>query len=286
MNIQEFVLKSSDVLRRHNALNTMIFAQIELLNQMANCPVSIVLRKGDIPFGQTCSTGVLYPVRPVMTKFPWETGTAFSISDGVVVFWSRNLSKDIIYCVSHVDIILQCFLLRQELEALVATDVLTGLTSRRKFMKTLDKEIETSLRYRRSFGFLITDLDNFGAYNNSFGHQEGDQLLRLAGSTLLGNIRKTDMAGRYGGEEFAVLLLECTDRSELRICAEKIRVAYENTLCPPNSKRLVTVSIGGSLFPDDGTRIESLIEAADKRLYKAKAAGKNRVIVQNGVIRC
>lgn len=279
MNIQEFVLKSSDALRRHDTLNSMVFAQIELLNQMANCPVSIVIRKKEIPFGQNCSTGVLYPIRPVMTRFPWQTGTAFSISDGVVVFWSRNLPKVIIHCVSHVDIILQCFLLRQELETLVATDVLTGLVSRRKFMDTLDKEIETCLRYRRSFGFLITDLDNFGAYNNNFGHQEGDQILRLAGSTLINEIRKTDMAGRYGGEEFVVLLLECADRSELFTCAEKIRVAYENTLCPPKSKRQVTVSIGGSLFPDDETSIEGLIEAADKRLYQAKTGGKNQVIV-------
>ncbi len=214
-----------------------------------------------------------------MTRFPWQTGTAFAITDGVVVFWSRVVSKDIIHCVSHVDIILQCFILRQELEALVATDVLTGLTSRRKFMEVLEKEIETSLRYRRSFGFLITDLDSFGAYNNSFGHQEGDQLLRLAGSTLINSIRKTDIAGRYGGEEFAVLLLECNDRSELMICAEKIRLSYENTLCPPTSQRLVTVSIGGSLFPEDGISTESMIEVADKRLYQAKAAGKNRVIV-------
>jgi diguanylate cyclase (GGDEF)-like protein len=170
-------------------------------------------------------------------------------------------------------------LLRQELEALVATDVLTGLASRRKFMETLEKEIKTGLRYGRPFGFLITDLDDFGAYNNSFGHQEGDQLLRLAGSTLLGTIRKSDMAGRYGGEEFSVLVLECNDRLELQTCAEKIRLAYEEALCPPTSRRQVTVSIGGSLFPDDGSSTESLIEAADKRLYQAKAGGKNQVVV-------
>lgn len=279
MNIQEFVLKSSDALRRHDKLTNMVFVQIELLNQVANCPVSIVLRKGEVVFGQHCSPQVLYPVKPVMTQFRWESGTAFSISDGIVVLWSQNLPKDIIHCVSHVDIILQCFLLRQELETLVATDVLTGLASRRKFMEALEKEIKTGLRYRRSFGFLITDLDNFGAYNNSFGHQEGDQLLRLAGNTLIGNIRKSDTAGRYGGEEFAVLILECNDRLELQTCAEKIRTAYEEILCPPASKRKVTVSIGGSLFPDDGASMEDLIEAADKRLYQAKAGGKNQVIV-------
>ncbi len=279
MNIQEFVLKSSDALRRHNRLTNMVFAQIELLNQLTKCPVSIVLRKGEITFGQNCAADVLYPVRPIMTKFSWQTATAFSISDGIVVFWSRKLPKDIIHCVSHVDIILQCFLLRQELEALVAADVLTGLASRRKFMETLEKEIKTGLRYGRSFGFLITDLDDFGAYNNSFGHQEGDQLLRLAGSTLLGTIRKSDMAGRYGGEEFSVLVLECNDRLELQTCAEKIRLAYEEALCPPTSRRQVTVSIGGSLFPDDGSSTESLIEAADKRLYQAKAGGKNQVVV-------
>jgi len=160
MNIQEFVLKSSDALRRHNRLTNMVFAQIELLNQLTNCPVSVVLRKGEIIFGQNCAADVLYPVRPIMTKFSWQTATAFSISDGIVVFWSRKLPKDIIHCVSHVDIILQCFLLRQELEALVAADVLTGLASRRKFMETLEKEIKTGLRYGRSFGFLITDLDD------------------------------------------------------------------------------------------------------------------------------
>jgi len=160
MNIQEFVLKSSDALRRHNRLTNMVFAQIELLNQLTKCPVSIVLRKGEITFGQNCAADVLYPVRPIMTKFSWQTATAFSISDGIVVFWSRKLPKDIIHCVSHVDIILQCFLLRQELEALVAADVLTGLASRRKFMETLEKEIKTGLRYGRSFGFLITDLDD------------------------------------------------------------------------------------------------------------------------------
>ncbi len=282
MNIQEFVLKSSDALRRHDKLTNMVFTQIELLSQAANCPISIVLRKGKVTFGQNCAADVLYPVRPTMTKFPWESGTAFSISDGIVVFWSRDLPKDIIHCVSHVDIILQCFLLRQELEVLVATDVLTGLASRRRFMETLEKEIKTGQRYGRSFGFLIADLDDFGAYNNSFGHQEGDRLLRLAGSTLIGNIRKSDTAGRYGGEEFAVLVLECNNRPELQICAEKIRFAYEEILSPPTSKRQITVSIGGSLFPDDGTGIEDLIEAADKRLYQAKAGGKNQVVIYKG----
>jgi len=121
-------------------------------------------------------------------------------------------------------------------------------------------------------------LDNFKVYNDTLGHQEGDQILIQIAKILNSSARKQDTIYRYGGEEFAVLLLH-TNKQEARVVAEKIRMSIEQSDFRkqeifPNRK--LTVSLGIAAYPDDAASKDSLLEHADKALYAAKHQGKNR----------
>jgi diguanylate cyclase (GGDEF)-like protein len=157
------------------------------------------------------------------------------------------------------------------------TDELTSLPNFRAFRERIDAEIERSNRYVQTFGILVLDLDHFKRYNDTWGHLAGNEALRAVAKAVHSTLRTVDFAARYGGEEFAVIVPE-TDIEGLRALAERIRVAIERN--PPiEGRSIVTVSIGGALFPTDGSEAEPLFAAADARLYDAKKSGRNRVFV-------
>jgi len=155
-------------------------------------------------------------------------------------------------------------------------DPLTGASNRRALMEMLELELRRCRRYRHSFALLFLDVDRFKSINDRYGHACGDrvlqQLVDLAGRL----IRPPDMIGRYGGEEFAIGLVEC-DREGARQIAERIRLAVEQSSVLWKGRLVpVTVSIGVAMLTPDVTRVEALIDRADKALYRAKAAGRNR----------
>ena len=166
------------------------------------------------------------------------------------------------------------------LETLAITDGLTGLYNRRHFQDVLERELARCLRDGKTLSLLMCDLDRFKAYNDRFGHPEGDVLLRRVASLLTANIRHSDMAFRYGGEELAVLLPACT-KAQAREVAEKIRVAVSGAQDPrvARFRGPTTISIGVATFPDDGRVARGLVDVADAALYAAKAAGRDRVVV-------
>ena len=162
----------------------------------------------------------------------------------------------------------------------VKTDGLTGLLNRRFFDKQLDLELARAERANSALGFLLCDLDNFKQINDSFGHQVGDLVLKLVSSAIKDNIRETDFAGRYGGEELCVLLPD-TDLTGAGEVAEKIRSAVEQLDINQEQGGLrVTVSIGVSTFGEQASTAEALVQRADENLYQAKANGKNQVVSQ------
>jgi len=164
------------------------------------------------------------------------------------------------------------------LEALAITDGLTGLYNRRHFQEMLEKEIRRCEREGRSLGLLLLDLDHFKQYNDQWGHSEGDAALRRAAGCIAKSIRGTDMAFRYGGEEFAVLLPACPKAQAVEV-ADKIRVTLSaNPQRPRRLAEKTTVSIGVAVFPEDGGVARALVDRADVALYAAKAQGRNRVI--------
>lgn len=165
-----------------------------------------------------------------------------------------------------------------ELESLASNDALTGVSNRRAFLSRLKQEILRSGRTANPLSLLMIDVDKFKAYNDTFGHPEGDRALSSVAGVLQQTARETDFTARYGGEEFAVILGE-TGSAESRKAAERIRSAVE---AAGWEKRPVTVSIGAATFCDipentkTDTLLQLLISQADEALYKSKAAGRNR----------
>ncbi|MDT8900231.1 diguanylate cyclase [Anaeroselena agilis] len=168
-----------------------------------------------------------------------------------------------------------------ELQRLSNQDGLTGIANRRVFDDFLDRAWRQAVRDREPVSLLLADIDNFKLFNDTYGHQAGDDCLRqVAWAIADGACRAGDLAARYGGEEFAVVLAG-TDSAGAAVVAEKVRAAVAglNIVHAAGVGKVVTISLGlATMFPRDGERAESLIVAADQALYGAKQQGRNRVV--------
>ncbi len=161
---------------------------------------------------------------------------------------------------------------------LATTDGLTELYNHRYFQEQIRMQVEQSKRYNTSFSLIIIDIDFFKKFNDTFGHQSGDAVLREVAQTLKKNVRSTDIVCRYGGEEMSIILPNTT-KDEAFSTAQKIcnRVASKKFKLFGGKETNVTISLGVSTFPADGESAVDIIEAADKRLYNAKNNGRNQV---------
>jgi diguanylate cyclase (GGDEF)-like protein len=161
-------------------------------------------------------------------------------------------------------------------ELLVAslTDGLTGLYNRRYLFLKLAEEIERARRFAYGFSIALFDLDHFKGVNDTFGHRVGDEVLIRVATELRRSIREVDFAGRYGGEEFLVILPYANTAVALDV-AERIRAGIDALTW---SKPGLRVTLSGGVCEYAGTDIDTLVDAADRRLYEAKAAGRDRVI--------
>jgi two-component system cell cycle response regulator len=170
--------------------------------------------------------------------------------------------------------------LYQEIQRLANRDGLTGCINRRHFIALATQEIERCRRYNRPLSFLILDIDHFKDFNDRYGHQVGDQLLCHLVNLCQNQIRKVDVLGRYGGEEFVILLPE-TNEAGAMLASERLRGKIEKTkVNTPEGKLSITVSIGLTTLErgfDETQTVDMLINRADKALYAAKTAGRNRV---------
>jgi len=169
--------------------------------------------------------------------------------------------------------------LHEAVEQQAVTDELTGLANVRAFFATLDREVERSRRFDTPLGLVMLDLDDFKLVNDSYGHQQGDEVLALVGGVLRDAVRELDTVARYGGEELAVILPQ-TDASGAELLAQRMRVAVESLQIPRLGGRgalSVTASFGVAEMPESALDRDGLIAAADAALYAAKRAGKNRV---------
>lgn len=172
--------------------------------------------------------------------------------------------------------------LHHETRQLAITDALTGLYNRRYFEKVLPQELERARRYNQPFSILLIDADNFKKVNDTFGHPMGDRVLATIGRTINKTLRTVDFAFRYGGEEFIAILPESDIKSACK-AAERIRqrvIADGRKVLRSGMTEPVTVSIGVSSFPRDAADGEALVAVADRLLYQAKGAGKNRILVR------
>jgi diguanylate cyclase (GGDEF)-like protein len=168
--------------------------------------------------------------------------------------------------------------LHQIVERQAASDGLTGLANRRHCEAALDQELARAERFDVPVAFVLADLDDFKAINDRFGHPAGDAVLREFAATVRGAVREVDVAGRWGGEEFA-LVLPGTDLDGASMLAERVRTALEQRtiLTPDGAPIRVTASFGVASAPP-AAAASGLVGAADTALYEAKRSGKNRVV--------
>ncbi|HZT07834.1 MAG TPA: sensor domain-containing diguanylate cyclase [Chloroflexota bacterium] len=172
--------------------------------------------------------------------------------------------------------------LYQQTRRLAITDPTTGLFNLRQFRTALAQEIQKAKRFKYPIAVIMADIDNFKAFNDSFGHPKGNVALRKIAQTILQNLRQTDLVARYGGEEFAAILPGCDQLALLQV-AEKVRQAVERLSFPvgPDRPRArLTLSIGGAWQAAPYTDAATLLSAADQALYEAKERGRNRSYIR------
>ncbi len=160
---------------------------------------------------------------------------------------------------------------------LAITDELTGLHNRRHFFTLARKEFHRARRYERSLSAIMLDFDKFKEINDTYGHAIGDNVLRTVARCLSDNIRDVDIIGRYGGEEFAIILPE-TDFHDAKIAAERLRrCAAEQTVITMHGVLSITISLGIAVLTDDTKNLYELLDRADQALLRAKNRGRNQV---------
>lgn len=167
----------------------------------------------------------------------------------------------------------------QKLEVLASTDWLTGAANRREFEIRGKIEIERAKRNNSALSFVLIDLDHFKQLNDRHGHVAGDEILKEFITLMKGTLRPSDLIGRVGGEEFAIMMPD-TKRDDAIIMAERLRQITENKVITlAESEIRFTASFGVSEYGADGETYESVFGVADKRMYRAKHDGRNKVFV-------
>jgi diguanylate cyclase (GGDEF)-like protein len=170
--------------------------------------------------------------------------------------------------------------LQDALEHLVITDALTGIYNRRHLFNLAESEIARSKRYQRPLGIIMIDIDHFKVVNDNYGHLTGDQVLFYMARRVKGELRAHDFVGRYGGEEFAVVLPETDLQSTVHV-AERLRERVaEEAFRTDKEKIHLTISLGvNCLNGEQDMSVERLLDEADQALYQAKRLGRNRTEV-------
>jgi diguanylate cyclase (GGDEF)-like protein len=161
-----------------------------------------------------------------------------------------------------------------QLQLQALTDELTGCFNRRSFEMQLERDLQMAARLRLPLSLILIDIDKFKDVNDTYGHEAGDQVLRVLANNLREELRGVDTAARYGGEEFAVILPQAGPEGALLV-AERLRAKVESMVIPHVGQ--ITVSLGVATFPSNASSRDTLVVTADRALYDAKHSGRNRV---------
>ena len=180
----------------------------------------------------------------------------------------------------HIGLSLANLNLREALRVQSIRDPLTGLFNRRYMEESLERELHRAARNQRPLGLVMLDLDHYKRFNDTFGHAAGDTMLRALSNCLQTHIRREDIACRYGGEEFTLILPDAS-REVMQQRAERLREEVKRLDVQHSGQSLgsVTLSLGIAVFPEHGSTPETLLRAADTALYRAKAEGRDRVVI-------
>jgi len=222
--------------------------------------------------------GILYPLKSrgkligILGLGEKQSGSPYSHEDMQMVAGIAN----------QAGVIIENAQLYKRAKIRANTDELTGLYNHRSFHERLEEEIARGSRFGGTFSLIILDIDLFKAYNDIYGHLAGDQVIRKVGRYLQTSIRSIDLAFRYGGEEFAVILPEARMDDAYKV-AERIRKTIESKT---SSRAMpITTSLGVGNWPNDGVMKEEVIGLADAALYRAKQTGRNRTCLSSDVLK-
>ena len=207
-----------------------------------------------------------------MSQFTGEKSIATVLMAGADDYIHKPF--DAASLISRIKINVRSFQYKKRLELMAVTDGLTGLYNHRFIFERLEEETAKVVRYGRPLSIIMLDVDNFKRVNDTFGHRAGDEVLQSLTHAIMAAVRISDVAGRYGGEEFLVLLPE-TDLGAARVVAEKIR--YTVSQLQFKSKNLSITVSAGIAEAEQEESYEALLNRADTNLYRAKRGGKNRV---------
>lgn len=220
---------------------------------------------------------VEYEINPSkLSKLPSKISVESAWYEGRI-YPIKNKSTDLRSVIWYTVNITKRKLLEEELKLMAETDPLTGAYNRRYFMKAISKEFSLSKRYHSSFSFLIMDIDFFKRFNDSYGHDVGDMVLKELVDICAPLMRDVDLFARFGGEEFVVILPNTAIDGAFTI-AERIRKEInEKKLKVTDNEVCFSVSIGISEVSISDQKVEDVIKRADQALYEAKESGRNRV---------
>jgi diguanylate cyclase (GGDEF)-like protein len=200
---------------------------------------------------------------------------------------SREVDSDLAALLSlvgnHVSHIIDKIRLFEETKRLSITDGLTGLYNSRYFYRYLELEIARTRRYGRSFSLILFDIDDFKRFNDTYGHQAGDEALQALARVLQSVSRESDTVVRYGGEEF-IIILPNTSEEEAIALANRILQSVQKTKIKISAAAKVNITLSGGIasYPLNAVSAKALLNAADNAMYAAKSAGKNTIICFQG----
>jgi diguanylate cyclase (GGDEF)-like protein len=205
-----------------------------------------------------------------------------TIALGVLLAWALADWPVAMALIVGITLVLHRNVLIRQLREKAKTDSKTGLLNASAWNSMVDSELDRAARHDQPSGLLVIALDHFKAFHDEFGHLAGDEMLRAVACTIAGEVRAYDLLGRFGGEEF-VVLLPATSATETMHVAERIRRRIAELTVPIAAHRApvlfgrLTVSIGVAAYPDHGVTRSDVLYAADMAMYCAKAAGRNQV---------
>ena len=186
-------------------------------------------------------------------------GADNTVSGAVIIFHDSRYSAEV----------------TAKMSDLAQQDHLTGLLNRYAFEERFKQSMTLARRYKREIGLLFIDLNKFKEINDVWGHNCGDEVLKAMADQLLSCMRKADSAARYGGDEFVVLLSEIEHPDHVFVVADKVRRMAANLRLPDGREVVLDISIGVSLYPDNGDTLEALLRHADADMYRNKALAGN-----------
>ncbi|RPJ23501.1 MAG: GGDEF domain-containing protein [Chloroflexi bacterium] len=249
---------------RDNLLNHVTASGVQLC--LNHCPLAAVMEDGrerEVEVFLHHASGHRLPVMVRATALRDETGKVI----GAIETFSNNTN------------VINTRRELWELHQIAMTDPLTGIGNRRHLEGRLRAVIAEFQNNGGPAGLLAMDVDHFKQFNDIYGHNTGDHVLRMVAQTMRHALRATDTTGRGGGDEFIAILHDVRDEDDLRSAAEKVRALVQHSRLDINGQGLtVTVSIGGTMLLADDTP-ESFVGRADVLMYQSKQAGRNRVTV-------